>query len=347
MRHRVALSLLVASAAVSLAFIGLTLLASVPPAPQTPATLRWAYQAKGVADWGAGLSLILALAGAALAWKARRRLAILVLLLAAIGTAAAARGWIEWIFPPPRALGLDPVAKSDLDPADRVLAIRIGNEARLYPVRYLAYHHLVNDTLGGEPILPSYCALCRTGIVWKRTVAGRVLRFRIGGVNNQNFLLEDEETGSWWQQSSGECLLGPLKGHRLEWAGGEESTFGLWRDEAPDATVVRTESRYRWFYPRSSWESLVAAVPPPRRSKALAERELVAGLVHRGEAFAVPLRSLAAVSPLHVTVGGEPVVVSLARDGATVRALAGEDRLPVQVMFWFEWERLHPQSRLQ
>ena len=51
--------------------------------------------------------------------------------------------------------------------------------------------------------------------MWDRAVDGRILRFHLGGVNNQNLLLVDEETGSWWQQITGECLFGPLKGKQL------------------------------------------------------------------------------------------------------------------------------------
>ena len=57
--------------------------------------------------------------------------------------------------------------------------------------------------------------LCRTGLVWKSTVDDQVLTFRLIGVNNQNFIMEDEQTGSWWQQVTGEAIAGPLAGTEL------------------------------------------------------------------------------------------------------------------------------------
>jgi hypothetical protein len=51
--------------------------------------------------------------------------------------------------------------------------------------------------------------------VWSSAIDGRVLTFRLVGINNQNFVMQDDQTGSWWQQVSGEAILGPLKGRRL------------------------------------------------------------------------------------------------------------------------------------
>jgi Protein of unknown function (DUF3179) len=43
-----------------------------------------------------------------------------------------------------------------LDGAEKVLAIRMGHEARAYPIRSISYHHIVNDRLGGVPIVATY-----------------------------------------------------------------------------------------------------------------------------------------------------------------------------------------------
>ena len=114
-----------------------------------------------------------------------------------------------------------------------VLAVRSSTESRAYPVRALTFHHIVNDFSGGEPIAVTYCSLCHTGLVWSRVVDGRVLTFRIGGINNQNMLMRDEETGTFWQQSSGKALAGPLAGRALRAARSDELSFGVWKREAP------------------------------------------------------------------------------------------------------------------
>jgi hypothetical protein len=80
--------------------------------------------------------------------------------------------------------------------------------------------------------------------VWDRAVDGRVLRFHLAGVNHQNLLLSDEETGSWWQQITGECILGPLKGKRLRRIASDEVNLATWRAERPESRVVKFEPRH-------------------------------------------------------------------------------------------------------
>ena len=54
--------------------------------------------------------------------------------------------------------------------------------------------------------------------VWcgRERSTGRVLNFYLAGINNQNFLMRDKETGTWWQQITGKAIFGPLKGAALE-----------------------------------------------------------------------------------------------------------------------------------
>ena len=51
--------------------------------------------------------------------------------------------------------------------------------------------------------------------MWARTVQGQALRFHLAGIHNQNFLMRDEQSGSFWQQVSGRCIAGPMKGAPL------------------------------------------------------------------------------------------------------------------------------------
>src|SRR5262249_18403920 len=67
---------------------------------------------------------------------------------------------------------------------------------------------------------------------------GRTLRFHLAGINNQNFIMRDEETGSWWQQVTGCAFLGPLKGRCLESISWDEVTFAVFRAEHPGGVVL-------------------------------------------------------------------------------------------------------------
>jgi hypothetical protein len=69
--------------------------------------------------------------------------------------------------------------------------------------------------------------------VWGREVNGLVLTFHLAGINNQNFIMRDEQTGTYWQQISGRAISGPLAGKSLTLVPFDELTFALWKSEQP------------------------------------------------------------------------------------------------------------------
>jgi hypothetical protein len=114
--------------------------------------------------WAPAVTVVTGLAGAALGVGlmrgARRRQKALVTLgmLLVMASAALARYnyfervWVQPVTTPQ----FEPAAQAKLDADEMVLAVRIGAEARAYPIRAMAYHHLVNDTLGGVPLVATY-----------------------------------------------------------------------------------------------------------------------------------------------------------------------------------------------
>ena len=74
--------------------------------------------------------------------------------------------------------------------------------------------------------------------MFQRTVDGVPLRFHLAGINNQNFLMRDEQTGTYWQQISGLAVWGPLAGRRLALVFADELTLALWKSEEPAGTVL-------------------------------------------------------------------------------------------------------------
>lgn len=96
-----------------------------------------------------------------LAWKlwsrGRQRVAAVLAVLLLAGSAWLARtDYFEFMFRPDPSPRLWNLSQAALQPDDMVLVVRQGGEARAYPVRMMAYHHLVNDVLNGVAILPTY-----------------------------------------------------------------------------------------------------------------------------------------------------------------------------------------------
>jgi len=219
--------------------------------------------------------------------------------------------------------------------------------------------------------------------VWDRAVERRILRFHLVGLNNQNFLMADEETGSWWQQVSGECILGPLKGKRLRRISSDEVTLATWRAEHPESAAVKFDPRYS--YPESDWEKQIEQLKSPDGSA----RELVIGIELNGVAAAYAMAALRERSPVNAQVGGTPIVLVAGADGNSVRCfvrqvdgqalefyrrledgalidsatgsvwsfagratagkMAGHSLDPVQTTkdYWFDWRRYHPATTLR
>jgi hypothetical protein len=157
--------------------------------------------------------------------------------------------------------------------------------------------------------------------VWKRTVGGRVLHFYLAGINNQNFLMRDRETGTWWQQITGKAIFGSLQGSVLELAPSSELSFGLWKQESPGGQVLSAVARDQKKYD-SKWEEEVAKLPVPVSfpGTELKSRDVVLGLQSGSEARAYPLQTILKQSPIQDRLGGNPIVVMTGPDGKSVRA---------------------------
>jgi hypothetical protein len=181
--------------------------------------------------------------------------------------------------------------------------------------------------------------------VWESTVDGRVLHFRLWGINNQNFIMRDEETGSWWQQVSGECIFGGLKGKKLKLFDHDELTFATWKREGGGGRVLRPDPKHLASddYEPADWEKRMERVPVATTladpNEKLPARTLVVGVEAGGAAKAYPVEALARQNPVLDQIGDAPVLVLLAEDGKSVRVF--DRRLDGRTLEFF----LRPDSR--
>jgi hypothetical protein len=161
--------------------------------------------------------------------------------------------------------------------------------------------------------------------VWETTVGGRQLHFHLAGINNQNFIMRDEETGSWWQQVTGEAIQGPLKGQHLLPVFHDELTFGLWKREKPEGRVLRPNEQIAQAgkYAPANWEERMTKVQVATSfavDKSIAPRTLVIGLTINGVSKAYPLDALVKQSLILDEVGSVPIFIVLGDDKRSLRA---------------------------
>jgi hypothetical protein len=158
--------------------------------------------------------------------------------------------------------------------------------------------------------------------VWKATLGERTLHFELAGINNQNFIMRDRETGTWWQQVSGRAIHGPLAGRSLESMPWDEVSFSLFRDEHPAAGVLLPSDEHAADYASADWEEEIAGYPTVGEADPdapLAPRDLVVGIAVDGAARAYRWTDLDPARPVADRVGGTPILLVLHPDGLSLR----------------------------
>jgi hypothetical protein len=244
-----------------------------------------------------------------------------------------------------------PAAEADyLQPDDRVLGIERHGERRAYPIRILNYHEIVNDRIGGEGVVVTYCPLCGTGMAFSATVGGEARQFGVSGLlYNSDMLLYDRQSESLWSQILGEAISGPLRGTPLQAIPITHTTWGAWQEEGA-SRVLSLDTGHISDYSRSPYgnydDNEAIYFPVSARSRQYHPKERVLGIELDGAAKAYPFAELAkSESPLHDMIGERKVVVefdAVTRSGRIFDA--GGKELASVNGFWFAWFTFHPDT---
>ncbi len=221
--------------------------------------------------------------------------------------------------PPPDGIppidnpNFDPLAVGDewLEDVQPVIALEIDGDARAYPLAILTRHEIVNDEVGGMPVAVTFCPLCNAGLVFDRTVDGEVLRFGVSGnLRNSDLIMWDNKTLSWWQQFTGEAIVGEKTGTQLEFVPAQMVSWGDFKAAFPEGQVLSTNGRSYGQNPYTGYDSstqpfLYLGTPDPR----LPALERVLGYSTEGTAVAYPLPEIAEAGVIEDTVDGQDVVI--------------------------------------
>src|ERR1700683_191075 len=161
-----------------------------------------------------------------------------------------------------------------------------------------------------------------------RDVDGRRLTFHLAGINNQNFLMRDEETGSYWQQISGLAISGPLQGRQLTLVLSDELTFVTWKAEEPQGTVLKNVAQYAAEYETKDWDVHMARRPTVIQfpEHGMQARDLILGIQTAGASRAFLYDRVIQEKLVKTYVGAQPVLIVVGPDGQSVRAF--RDRIP-------------------
>jgi hypothetical protein len=232
-------------------------------------------------------------------------------------------------------------------PQNPVLGVSVGETARVYPVHIMDYHQVVNDELGGTPVLVTYDPLAGVPRAFDARVDGRRLEFGVSGLlYNHNFLLYDRETESLWLQFTGEALAGPLAGKRLQPLPIRQERLSTWLSRHPTARVLERPFPKRIDYRYTPFKAYIiedkTLFPVKAKDTSYHAKEMVCGVVVDGEARAY-LGSLvtAAGGEIEDEVGGKKIHVAYDADEAVFMWDAPEG-VDVVEAYWLAWKAFHP-----
>ncbi|MDX1659816.1 MAG: DUF3179 domain-containing protein, partial [Nitriliruptorales bacterium] len=127
-----------------------------------------------------------------------------------------------------------------LEPQSPVMVVEVDDDARAYPLAIMTQHEIVNDVVGGEPVVVTYCPLCNSGLAFFRTVDGKVLDFGTSGrLYQSNLVMYDRQTKSLWSQFAGKAVVGAdFVGTELERIPTGLVGFKQFADAHPDGLVL-------------------------------------------------------------------------------------------------------------
>jgi hypothetical protein len=244
-----------------------------------------------------------------------------------------------------------PDAASWVNGATPVIGVAHAGVARAAPIHLLEYHQVVNDDLGGVPVVITFAPLAGTPRAFLAKVEGKHLHFGVSGlVYNSNFLLYDRETQSLWSQFLGLAIAGPLTGKQLTSLRVHQEPFGVWLGREPDTQVlVRPKPReidYRYSPYRLYWASETVPFPVAASDERYHPKEVVLGVEVGGVSRAYLGSILTAAGGRIVDeIGGKKIRIAYEGEVANFIFQAPEG-VAVTDAYWFAWKAFHPDTEI-
>ena len=200
-----------------------------------------------------------------------------------------------------------------LEAREPVIAFELNGDARAYPLRILTWHEIVNDVVGGEPVIVTYCPLCNSAIAFSRTVDGEVREFGVSGkLRNSDLIMYDRTNESLWQQFTGEAIVGADAGAQLDFLPAQIVSFEEFGAAFPGGMVLNEETGHFRDYGQNPYvfydTSEQMIVPVSGFDTRLGAKERVLTIEVNGVTAAFPFQALTTLGVIEAEVGGAPVV---------------------------------------
>ncbi len=128
---------------------------------------------------------------------------------------------------------------SDIAPTEPVVGLTVNGKSRAYPLTILIWHEIVNDVVGGVPVAVTFCPLCNAAVVFDRRVDDVTQEFgTTGKLRHSDLVMYDRQSESWWQQFTGEAIVGARTGQKLRFLPARLESFAKFKARAPEGEVL-------------------------------------------------------------------------------------------------------------
>ena len=145
-------------------------------------------------------------------------------------------------------------ASAWLKDVEPVVVLEVNGDARAYPLQILTWHEIVNDDVGDVPVAVTFCPLCNSAIAFDRRLDGELLEFGVSGnLRNSDLIMYDRQSHSWWQQFTGEGIVGEYAGRALEHLPASIVSFADFAEAHPQGKVLSRDTGYARQYGRNPY----------------------------------------------------------------------------------------------
>ena len=145
-------------------------------------------------------------------------------------------------------------ASAWLKDVEPVVVLEVDGDARAYPLQILTWHEIVNDDIGDVPVAVTFCPLCNSAIAFDRRLDGELLEFGVSGnLRNSDLIMYDRQSHSWWQQFTGEGIVGKYAGRTLEHLPASIVSFADFVGAHSQGKVLSRDTGYARQYGRNPY----------------------------------------------------------------------------------------------
>ena len=202
-----------------------------------------------------------------------------------------------------------------LDAQEPVIALELNGDARAYPLQILTWHEIANDVVGGVPVSVTFCPLCNSAIVFDRRLDGVVYDFGTSGkLRQSDLVMWDRQTESWWQQFTGEGIVGELTGRKLIFIPASIIAWADFKAANPEGKVLSRDTGFGRPYGKNPYAGYDRADNPPFLFRGdldgrLLPKERVAAMTIGDVDAAFPFSALEKERVVNYTINDQDLVV--------------------------------------